>query len=652
MKKLISLLSVALLATSVFAIPATAKKMTVTKQAPEKVEYSQRSMQFDPTFVQPRLQLSRSMDQQVAKPVAGTKRAALDEEKPSAFYYLPTGVFFTGIGNAGSAPGTNIHQVYPAVIGSVLNGNEYWKWPNYTTNATKLAYVTVLDQDYPSDYGYGWTMDQEGNFLDSLAALEFGPTLGHYLYSSLRMPLQIAANDDNDRDYFFLIGPYTDRLDTLFGSNLNYIIQSMGGCFNPASNDGMWPFTHAMFETPIAGEGSALVYKRYEETVGSDVEHKISYLFGTEPVILPTFDTTFVDETKTEIAKIDTIYNDTLQAAAIVTSYPQPMSPLYIKDITVALGKQTYVEDSADWYWDDIQIDTLAMVIETSKGYVAAAYATAKDTVDMYSYPGQQVTFKIQQPDPYGAIIEGVTINEPFKVYIFGLNWKGNNFGVWSAYSPYTLGVNTYVIDVNKKARHYVPFDPFIMLNGMYYTLEHALRTPYLFNYPAQYIGDTINVNVAYDEEYNQWMVEHADGDFKGYVPMLRAVELLYDTTTYEYNYNIYAPDWAVVDMGDYDEPVSATSTLWSAFNAYDLYIWGDASDTSVDAPAVGDEIKLSRYGRELVFKVVKVDEKPQGINNVIRTVNDNKLYNVLGIEVDEDYKGVVIRNGEKFLQR
>ena len=43
--------------------------------------------------------------------------------------------------------------------------------------------------------------------------------------------------------------------------------------------------------------------------------------------------------------------------------------------------------------------------------------------------------------------------------------------------------------------------------------------------------------------------------------------------------------------------------------------------------------------------------EDPTAINNVVRTVNDGKLYNVLGIEVDEDYKGVVIRNGQKFLK-
>ena len=35
----------------------------------------------------------------------------------------------------------------------------------------------------------------------------------------------------------------------------------------------------------------------------------------------------------------------------------------------------------------------------------------------------------------------------------------------------------------------------------------------------------------------------------------------------------------------------------------------------------------------------------------VIPTINDNKIYNLLGVEVDENYKGIVIKNGQKFIQ-
>ena len=40
------------------------------------------------------------------------------------------------------------------------------------------------------------------------------------------------------------------------------------------------------------------------------------------------------------------------------------------------------------------------------------------------------------------------------------------------------------------------------------------------------------------------------------------------------------------------------------------------------------------------------------GVENVvIPTINDNKRYNLLGMEVDENYNGVVIMNGKKFIQ-
>ena len=31
---------------------------------------------------------------------------------------------------------------------------------------------------------------------------------------------------------------------------------------------------------------------------------------------------------------------------------------------------------------------------------------------------------------------------------------------------------------------------------------------------------------------------------------------------------------------------------------------------------------------------------------------NDNRTYNLLGIEVDETYVGIVIRNGKKYIQK
>ena len=133
---------------------------------------------------------------------------------------------------------------------------------------------------------------------------------------------------------------------------------------------------------------------------------------------------------------------------------------------------------------------------------------------------------------------------------------------------------------------------------------------------------------------------------------LIRKIYTFWRVFTCAYNFNIQTPDWAQVDMTGYDRIIQEgyDYTYWSYFGAYNLYIWGDGSDTDVDQPEVGDEIKLSRYGRQLIFKVVETRNMPQGIENV-SFQNNNKLYNVLGQEVGEDYKGVVIRNGKKFLK-
>ena len=647
MKKLISLLSVAMLATSVFAIPATVKKMS-TEIAPKM--QTQVATHPGNDFQLEQIQVPFAPKQVAYKAEPAIKKAAQVTEAAavSAGYYKPIGSFFCGIGDVYYAaygkniPGTSIFATAPTVVGSWLNDYEYWTWPNLAENATSLEYIVGFDKVIGKKYG--WDMDAKGNYLDSLNAFWAGDSHSWYSY---RMPVQIAS-DGTNADTFLLVGPKTTRPDTLLGEAL-----TVGGMFNPYTQDGLWPLTNAIFSTPKYGKGLGLVWNR------DNVNHTVSYIFGTEPVALKAGLDTLYEEDGITIKEVIQLY-DTIQPSAIAVSYQKPMSPLYIKDVTVALGNLVYIADSADWYYDDIKIDTLKMYITVTDPttgtptVIAASEATKDDTVSMASYPGQQVTFKIQKKVGL-ATVEGVTVSQAFTVLILGLDREGNKFGIWSGLNPYLGNMQTTVIDTAYQAKKYAPYDPFVMLNGIYYTMEHVLRTGGVLNKPKQYINDTINVKVNYDDEYDEYWVSHADGSFAGYTPMLRAMELLYDTVSKAYNYDITAPAWAQFDMSDYDEnPYNkeSTATWWSDFNAYTLIIWGDASDTSVDAPAVGDQIKLARYGRQLVFNVVEVEEKPQGINNVIRTVNDNKLYNVLGIEVDKDYKGVVIRNGQKFLQR
>ena len=644
MKKLISLLSVAFLATSVFAIPATTKRMAIELPAPQEnaAQFRQSPYVFDvqPTQMTP---AQAAQTKEVKKQAMTPVRKAVMEgetEAPKALYFKPIGSFFLGMGNLATSLVPSYAEVvfdffYPTVYGSWLNGYEYWLWPNLSQNATNVTYLILEDKEYPDDAPAGWTTDAQGNFIDSTSATsnrDFG------YYSSIRVPLQIASNEAGN-DMLYLIGEETTRPDTIL-----YNARNQAGRYNKYSSDGMWPLTNAIFSTPKYGAGTSLVWDR------DTIEKTVSYIYGTEPIALVVDLDTLYEADEVTIDTIIPIY-DTIQPSVLQVDYQKPMSPLYIKDITVARGKIGYVVDSADWMWQDIKIDTLRLYIITKDGVVAASQATKDDTLSMANYPGQMVTFKLQRKDAYGSIIEGITLNESFSVAILGLDREGNNFGIWSGYNPYLGSMQTTVLDTAYNDYKYARFDPFIMLNGIYYTLEHALATHDLYTAPAQY-QDTINISMDIEDGY--YVANHADGAWKGYTPMLRAVELLYDTISKQYNYDISAPAWAGLDMDGYDEIIweqYPSYTFWNTFSAYWIIIYGDPEDTSVDAPQVGDEIKISKYGKEIVFKVVNVEE-PTAINNVVRTVNDNKRYNVLGMEVDEDYKGVVIRNGQKFLQR
>lgn len=643
MKKLISLLSVALLATSVFAIPATAKKMAVTMTPQEKIQISQSPENLEAQAVKTAIAPQQMVDLEDALAPKAHIARAMQAAKPTAFYYKPAGTFFGGIFNDPKYYSYVFTMLRPTVVGANLNGYEFWSWQNHASNAAALAYKTIL-----TPYGQkerGWSMDPAtGNFQDSLPAQYFGNL--RYLYS-WRVPAQFAYNADASVvDTFFLLGPKSTRPDTLVTE-----AASVGGIFNPYNTvDGMWPLTNALASTPKFGNKLGVVWDTWED---KEAKQHVSYVYGTEPVLLLSKVDTIWDETTTPptIIKLDSIY-DTIQPSALMASYEKPMAPLYVKSVSLALTAL----DLETKKLGDIQIDSLQMLIVSSKtsAVLASSIATKLDTASMDAYPGQLLTFKIEKKDPYGTVIEGVTINEPFMVVINGLAREGNSFGVWSGLDPYTGGRQVAVLDTNKQIRSYAPFNPFIMLNGIFYTLEHAARTPGFMGDEPEYV-DTVNVAVLADTENDMYIAVHADGSFKNHLPLLRSTELLYDTISKSYNYNIYdAPDWVQLDMDYEDYPYpgepKAGVNWWTEFQAYYLYIYGDLSDTSVDAPQVGDEFKLVGYGQQIVFKVVEVED-PTAINNVVRTVNDGKLYNVLGIEVDEDYKGVVIRNGQKFLK-
>ena len=105
----------------------------------------------------------------------------------------------------------------------------------------------------------------------------------------------------------------------------------------------------------------------------------------------------------------------------------------------------------------------------------------------------------------------------------------------------------------------------------------------------------------------------------------------------------IFADDWIEIEAESETEGEGDEEEFLYAVNAT---ITIEASDDEREGL-----IEIDALGKIYQIVVRQTAAAPTAIEQTIKVVNDGKLYNVLGMEVDENYKGVVIRNGEKFLQ-
>ena len=105
------------------------------------------------------------------------------------------------------------------------------------------------------------------------------------------------------------------------------------------------------------------------------------------------------------------------------------------------------------------------------------------------------------------------------------------------------------------------------------------------------------------------------------------------------------------------DDGKEETANPFEAYACNDL---GNKEFTSADAVKAGDEVivygSLTKYGNtyELVkgCYIYSIKKATTGINSVKASTKSSELYNLSGQRVDSSYKGVVIRNGKKFVNK
>ena len=311
---------------------------------------------------------------------------------------------------------------------------------------------------------------------------------------------------------------------------------------------------------------------------------------------------------------------DTLTGATADTllSTVHNVSPLTISSINIPV----YNVNGTAIMPEGGQVKVEIFAADLTKGLIytdsvlATTVATVENFVEVQSGLGTIVA-TFQEEDPFGGMMDvSVVVKGDFVVQLTGYNETGCDFGIYADY--YTPG-GTTVYCVNGK---YTPI----------FQASSNLAIMYDAYWPTvqDVAGNVMNVAVEGGEAY--------------YVEEGNKYTLLYTNVYYvDESWSADYPEWmeveyflANVGTEEEPEPVVAVSVTVEPLTE------GAGRQGIVTFDADG-------YVYELIVNQGEVVNT--GVENVVTPSFNGKTYNLLGVEVDETYKGIVIKNGQKYIQ-
>ena len=268
-----------------------------------------------------------------------------------------------------------------------------------------------------------------------------------------------------------------------------------------------------------------------------------------------------------------------------------------------------------------VKIELFAADLAEGKIYtdsvLATTVATVKNLVEVQAGLGTIVA-TFQEEDPFGGMMDvSVVVKGDFVVQLTGYNESGCDFGIYADY--YTPGSTTvYKVGGKLTPIFSASSNLAIMYDAYWPTVQDAA-------------GNVMNVAVEGGDAY--------------YVAEGNKYNLLYTNVYYvDELWSADYPEWMEVEyflanVGTEEEPEPVVAVAVTV----EPLTEGTGRQGIVTFDADG-------YVYELIVK--QGDGGPAtGVENVITPSFNGKTYNLLGVEVDENYKGIVIKNGEKFIQ-
>ena len=354
---------------------------------------------------------------------------------------------------------------------------------------------------------------------------------------------------------------------------------------------------------------------------------------------------------------------------AMYQDYPKPMSPLYVEDIFIGLKSVTlnpipadgvarmYViamkeetrEDEEGPYQVMVETtDTIAKLTATREDFVADGTPGTSSYSSTGAYQNYDVVFTQKEVDDFGMeMAVPFTIDQPFRVKIVGLDEEGVDFGVqrsvgitaeeaWTSEGVFQI----YYPDIDKTYNHYysnsgLPFG----FTAMFDAVEIATS----LSSDDQIFENTNYLKVSNDG--TQCYVAAGDAALPG-VYVYTAQPWTNEDMSEEYYYAEDVPEWILslnVDISNYDD--------------YNLNIV-NATCEPLPEGVTGRYAELYIQGRGVKsvdpIYVIQGEVEITGINavkNEFKAVNA-ATFNMAGQQVNKDFKGLVIKNGKKFMNK
>ncbi len=313
----------------------------------------------------------------------------------------------------------------------------------------------------------------------------------------------------------------------------------------------------------------------------------------------------------------DLVYNG--KSLDTIISTVRNVNPLKINQINMPIynAAATSIEQILP-EGAQVKVEIIAADLNEGIIYSDSVYAsTIIDPADCQVLGGGPASLvaKFWEEDPFGGLMEvAVVCPGDFCVQITGYNEGNCDFGFMT---DYYAPIGSTIFAVNGK-----------------YTSFWSSGSNFAISYDAYWPGALLGAG----SEVLEAPVEGGtamDGDY----PAFAIYTNVYDLDVWMLDEDA-SSEWLEIAIVD-DSALESEGYVAAQINAAELPA-GEAGRKGV--------VVLDIDGYKLSIPVHQGDVET-GVENVVAPSFNGKTYNLLGVEVDENYKGIVIKNGQKSIQ-